>query len=240
MELAELLRSTCARFIAWGFWMIFYFLRNEYGLKDNHKRVYRIWREAGLHLRVYPKRAVIRREYKELLAPDRINEGWAMDFVSDWVVGPDKKQVRIVNIMDECSRKALWTEPHENISASKLTKILDKVVAWRGYPRYIRCDNGPEFISNCLKQWAKDNGVEICYIQPGKPSQNGLVERLNKTLRLECIDLHSFNSMEELHDSIQEWSVTYNNMRPHENLGYLSPNKFEELNKKLYFCMVAS
>ncbi|MEZ4988323.1 MAG: transposase [Saprospiraceae bacterium] len=113
------------------------------------------------------------------------------------------------------------------------------MVAWRGI--LVTSDATMARIYLQLPQaMGKDNGVEICYIQLGKPSQNGLVERLNKTLRLECIDLHSFNSMEELHDSIQEWSVTYNNMRPHENLGYLSPNKFEELNKKLYFCMVAS
>ncbi|MEZ4988324.1 MAG: IS3 family transposase [Saprospiraceae bacterium] len=115
MELAELLRSTCARFIAWGFWMIFYFLRNEYGLKDNHKRVYRIWREAGLHLRVYPKRAVIRREYKELLAPDRINEGWAMDFVSDWVVRLTKSRYGSL---------ILWTSVHARPCGRSLTKIF--------------------------------------------------------------------------------------------------------------------
>ena len=125
--------ATCQRFVAWGFWMIFYFLRNEQGLKDNHKRVYwRVWKQAGLNLRVPPKRPGLRRECRKLLVPGQVNQGWAMDFVSDWVVGPQKKPVRIINIMDECSRRALWTEPHESFSAAKLIDILDKVVAWRG------------------------------------------------------------------------------------------------------------
>jgi putative transposase len=229
-ELAKLLRSTCMQFVAWGFWMIFYFLRHEQGLKDNHKRVYRIWKEAGLHLRQQPKRLTIRREYKELLAPKGVNQGWAMDFVSDWVVGPDKQPVRIINIMDECSRMALWTQAHESISARKLTDILDKVAQWRGLPQYIRCDNGPEFIARKLAAWAEKNKVELRHIQPGKPSQNGLIERLNKTLRVECLDMNWFSSMEELNQSIQDWSVTYNQVRPHESLGYLSPVKFENSN----------
>jgi putative transposase len=238
--LVELLRRTCKRFVAWGFWMVFYFLRNEQGLADNHKRVYRLWKEAGLHLRVPPKRPKIRREYQELLPPELLNQGWAMDFVSDWVVGANKQPVRILNIMDECSRKALWTEAHESISAKKLVSILDKLLAWRGAPQYIRCDNGPELIAELLRRWAEKHGIELRYIQPGKPSQNGLIERLNKTLRDECLNLHWFSSLEELNNEIQEWAVTYNQIRPHKNLGYLSPMNYEKLNRNFYFSVVAA
>lgn len=239
--LTELLKKTCGIFIAWGFWMVFHYLRNEHGIKDNHKRVYRLWKQAELHLRVPAQRPRIRREYEELLSPDQVNEGWAMDFVSDWVVaGPLKKSVRIINIMDECSRHALWTEAHHSISAAKLIEILDKVVAWRGAPHYIRCDNGPEFIAEKLKAWAKENNIEIKYIQPGKPTQNGLVERLNKTLRVECINLHWFTSMAELNAKIQAWSVTYNQKRPHSSLGYQAPIKFENSNKNFYYNVVAA
>ena len=179
-EIADLLHLVTKRFIAWGFWMVFHYLRRQ-GHPWNHKRVYRIWKAEGLHLRLPAKRPKIRREYKDLLAPDRVNKGWAMDFVSDWVVGPGQERVRIINIMDECSRKALWTEAYSSISAKTLIEVLDKVVAWRGLPSYIRCDNGPEFISGKLEEWAKDK-VELRFIQPGKPSQNGLIERLNGTL----------------------------------------------------------
>lgn len=239
-QLIDLLKRTCSRFVAWGFWMTFHYLRNEHGLKDNHKRVYRLWKQAGLHLRLPPKRPRIRREYQELLAPDIVNEGWAMDFVSDWVIGPEKQSVRVINIMDECSRRALWTEAHTSISAGKLIKILDKVVAWRGAPAYIRCDNGPEFIAERLKTWAKNNGIELKYIQPGKPSQNGLMERLNKTLRVECLDLNWFQSLTELNERIQEWSVVYNQVRPHSSIGYKSPIIHEKLNQNFYFRVVAA
>ena len=120
--LAKVLRATAEEHIGWGFWKIFNYLRYHQIITDNHKRVYRVWKEEGLNLRPSPKRRRIYREYQELLSPDGINEGWAMDFVSDWVVGPTRKSVRIINIMDEGSRRALWTEAHESISAKKLMK----------------------------------------------------------------------------------------------------------------------
>ena len=192
--IADLLHQVTRQFVAWGFWMVFHYLRRQ-GHPWNHKRVYRIWKAEELHLRLPPKRSKISRKYQNLLAPDHINEGWAMDFLSDWVVGPGQEKVRIINIMDECSRKALWTEAHSSISAKTLTDILDKIIQWRGKPAYIRCDNGPEFISHKLQQWAENNEIELRFIQPGKPSQNGLIERLNGTLRKECLNLEWFVSM---------------------------------------------
>lgn len=238
-EIADLLHRATKRFVAWGFWLVFHYLRRQ-GRPWNHKRVYRIWKAEGLHPRLPPKRPKIRRVYMGLLAPDRVNEGWAMDFLSDWVVGPGQQKVRIVNIMDECSRKALWTEAHTNISAKALTEILDKVVEWRGAPSYIRCDNGPEFISRRLELWAGENKVELKFIQPGKPSQNGLVERLNGTLRKECLNLEWFESIPRLNEQIQDWWQVYNNIRPHSSIGFKTPDEMEELNEKLYFRVVAA
>ena len=189
-------------------------------------------------MRLPPKRPKIRREYQDLLAPDQVNEGWAMDFVSDWVVGPGQERVRIINIMDECSRKALWTEAYSSISAKTLIEVLDKVVAWRGLPSYIRCDNGPEFISGKLEEWAKDK-VELRFIQPGKPSQNGLIERLNGTLRKECLNLEWFESIPKLNEKIQQWWLDYNTLRPHSSICYKTPDELETLNQNLYFKAVA-
>jgi putative transposase len=236
--IAEILHQVTRRFIAWGFWMVFHFLRRQ-GHAWNHKRIYRIWKAEELHLRLPPKRPKIKREYQDLLAPERINEGWAMDFLSDWVVGPGQEKVRIINIMDECSRKALWTEAHSSISARTLIEILDQVIEWRGCPAYIRCDNGPEFISSRLKEWADKHGIELRFTQPGKPSQNGLIERLNGTLRGECLNLEWFKSMEELNGQIQEWSVIYNTIRPHSSIGYKTPDELEQLNQSLYYKAVA-
>lgn len=238
--LGKVLRATAEVHLAWGFWMIFDYLRYHGVIKDNHKRVYRIWCNERLNLRPTPKRRRIYREYQDLISPDGINEGWAMDFVSDWVVGPTHKQVRIINIMDEGSRRALWTEAHQSISAKKLIEVLDQVVEYRGKPAYIRCDNGPEFISNRLTEWAAQKEIDIRYIQPGKPSQNGLIERLNKTLRQECLDLTWYQSMETLNEEIQAWSQTYNELRPHKNLGRIPPAQYEIDHQNFYYQVVAA
>ena len=237
-QIADILHHTTKRFIAWGFWLVFYFLRRK-GYIWNHKRVYRVWKAEKLHLRLPARRAAIKRTYQELLSPDEINSGWAMDFVSDWTVGLTKEAARIINIIDEKSRRALWTEAYRSISAKTLIEVLDKVVEYRGRPKYIRCDNGPEFISQKLAQWAADNQIELKFIQPGKPSQNGLIERLNKTLRVECLNLHWFENLQKLNESIQSWSVDYNTERPHENLNRQTPLEYETANQDLYFKVVA-
>ena len=236
--LRVLLRQTCSQFIAWGFWMVFHYLRNQELTKANHKLVYRLYKDEKLHLRAEPKRQRLHRTYQDLLASDGINEGWAMDFVSDWLVGPSQQPVRIINIVDEHSRRALWTEAHPSIPATKLTEILDQLVEARGTPRYIRTDNGPEFISKELQRWALRHGVTLRFIQPGKPSQNGICERLNKTLRKECLNLTWFTTMGALNESIQEWSQNYNLVRPHKSLGYKSPNDYETQHANLYYRLV--
>ncbi|WP_116128473.1 IS3 family transposase [Lewinella sp. IMCC34183] len=239
-ELADLLRRTTECFVSWGFWKVYHYLRQQRLTAANHKRVYRIWCRERLNLRLPPRRPRIYRTYQELISPDGINEGWAMDFVSDYVVGPTHKRVRIVNVMDEGSRRALWTEAFDSISARTLLTVLDRVVDYRGRPAYIRCDNGPEFISRKLRSWAEGNGIELRFIQPGKPTQNGLIERLNKTLRAECLNLTWFRGVEELNDELQAWSQTYNLIRPHENLGHISPEIYELENQKFYYSVVAA
>ena len=135
--------------------------------------------------------------------------------------------------------KGSWTEAHHSITAKKLIEVLGQVVEWRGKPSYIRCDNGPEFISDQLKQWADKNGINIRFIQPGKPSQNGLIERLNGTLRRECLNLEWFISLPKLNDRIQQWWKEYNSIRPHSSIKYMTPDEMEKLNQNLYFRMVA-
>ena len=117
--IADHLHSVVGTYLAWGFWMVYYFLRNQ-GHRWNHKRVYRVWKTEGLHLRKVPKRARIKRKALDLISPAYLNQGWAMDFLSDWVVGMDQKKVRLINIIDECSRKALWTEAYSSISGQEI------------------------------------------------------------------------------------------------------------------------
>ena len=238
-QIADLLHQTVGEFVAWGFWMVFHYLRRQ-GHSWNHKKFYRIWKAEGLHLRRPPKRAKIKRVFQDLIAPEKINQGWAIDFLSDWVVGVEKKAVRLVNLMDEGSRKALWSEAYHSISAKTLVRIFDQVIEWRGKPQYIRCDNGPEFISKDLEKWAKKNMIELRFIQPGKPTQNGLIERLNGTLRTECLNLEWFDSLEHLNEQVQKWWMIYNSIRPHSSIGYKTPNEFEKLNQNFYFKSVTA
>ena len=163
---------------AWGFRLILAFLKNR-GERLGKKRVHRLYMQAKLGLHRNPKKPRLKRVFQELLPPEQINEGWAMDFMSEWVIGENQQSIRIVNVVDECSRKDLWIEAAHTINATKLVDTLDKVGEIRGgWPRYIRCDNGPEFISQVLKAWADEKGIEIRFIQPGKPTQNGIIERL--------------------------------------------------------------
>ena len=237
-RIAEQLHRITKQFVAWGFWLVFHYLRSQ-GFAWNHKRVYRVWKQEALHLRKLPKRPKIRRIYQDLLSPEKVNEGWAMDFLSEWIVGEEQQKVRVVNIMDECSRKALWTEARQSMPAKDLTDILDKLVTWRGCPAYIRCDNGPEFISDKLAKWAVDNRVELRFIQPGKPTQNGLIERLNGTLRTECLNLEWFENLEHLNQKLQEWWHVYNFVRPHSAINYQTPDN-QEQTSTLYFKPVAA
>jgi putative transposase len=227
--LRKLLHTLTGRYIAWGFWMIFHYLRNE-GFVWNHKRVYRVWKEEKLNLRKVAKRPKIKRVFLDLIAPNNINEGWAMDFLSEWVVGVEEQGVRIINIIDECY----------SITGKILIQVLEKVITWRGKPSYIRCDNGPEFICQEIKDWAEQQGIEIRHIQPGKPTQNGIIERLNGTLRTECLNLEWFGTLDYLNQKLQEWWMIYNEHRPHGSIKYLTPALFEQNNHLLYFKLVAA
>ena len=223
--------------MAWGFRLMWAYMRSQ-GDKIGKNRAYRIYQKGKLSLHRNPQKPRLKRVFQELLPPKHINEGWAMDFLSEWVIGENQQSVRIINVVDECSRKDLWIEAANSINATKLVDVLDKIVEMRGLPRYIRCDNGPEFISEKLKQWAKDR-VEIKFIQPGKPTQNGIVERLNGTLRKECLNLNWFHSLEEINTLLDSWYKTYNFDRPHSSLQYKTPHDFENLNQNLYFNVVS-
>jgi putative transposase len=220
---------------AWGFRLIVAFLKNQ-GEKIGKRRAHRLYKQAKLSLHRNPKKPRIKRVFQELLPPDQINEGWAMDFLSEWVIGEKQQSIRIINVVDERSRKGLWVEAAHSINAAKLIDVLDKIVEMRGLPRYIRCDNGPEFISGKLKEWAA-NRVEIKFIQPGKPTQNGIIERLNGTVRKECLNLNWFHSLDEVNELLGHWYKNYNFDRPHSSLHYKTPATFENLNQNLYFRM---
>jgi putative transposase len=188
-----LLRLTTAN-RTWGFGLCFLYLRNVKGFGWNHKRVYRIYRELELNLRIKPKRR-LQREVPDLLAvPCQINEMWSMDFMHDRLA--DDRSFRTFNVIDDYNREGLGIEVDLSLPSARVIRALERIMEWRGRPKAIRCDNGPEYISVQLMEWADKQDIRLHYIQPGKPAQNAYVERFNRTVRHEWLNQHLFESIE--------------------------------------------
>jgi putative transposase len=205
----------------WGFKLCYLYLRNVKGYKFNHKRVYRIYRELELNLRIKPRRRIKRDKPEALSVPTSINQTWSMDFMADSLT--DGRSIRTFNVVDDYNREGLNIDVDLSLPARRVIQSLERLIQWRGKPKAIRCDNGPEYISQTLRDWAQASDIEIKYIQPGKPTQNAYVERFNRTVRQECLDLHLFESVEQAQDITTQWLWTYNNERPHFALGGIPP-----------------
>ena len=172
----------------WGFGLCFMHLRNVKGFGWNHKRVYRIYRELELNLRIKPRRRIKRDRPDALSVPTSINQVWSMDFMSDSLVNGSK--LRTFNVMDDYNRECLTIEVDRSLPSKRVIRALEQVIEWRGKPAALRCDNGPEYISGEMISWANRNKVTLLYIQPGKPTQNAYIERFNRTARHEWLDMH--------------------------------------------------
>ena len=205
----------------WGFGLCFLYLRNVKGYPYNHKRVYRIYRELELNLRIKPKRRLKRDKPEELSEPRRINVMWSMDFMHDCLA--DGSSFRTFNVLDDYNREGLGIEVDKSLPALRVIRALEQVIEWRGKPKAIRCDNGPEYISGQLMEWAQQRGIILQYIQPGKPHQNAYVERYNRTVRHEWLDQHLFESIQHAQETATEWLWRYNNERPNMALGGITP-----------------
>ena len=206
----------------WGFGLCFMHLRNVKGFGWNHKRVYRIYRELELNLRIKPRRRIKRDRPDALSVPTSINQVWSMDFMSDSLVNGSK--LRTFNVMDDYNRECLTIEVDRSLPSKRVIRALEQVIEWRGKPAALRCDNGPEYISGEMISWANRNKVTLLYIQPGKPTQNAYIERFNRTARHEWLDMHMFNSIEHAQLLATRWLWTYNNERPHSAIGGITPN----------------
>jgi len=201
----------------WGF----LYLRNVKGFGWNHKRVYRIYRELELNLRIKPKKRLVRGQPEPLSVPVSINECWSMDFMHDQL--SDGRSYRLFNVIDDFNREGLAIEVDFSLPAIRVKRALDQVIAWRGKPKQIRCDNGPEYISGLLATWAESQSIELKFIQPGNPQQNAYVERYNRTVRYDWLSQHLFGSIGEVQDHATNWLWFYNNERPNMALGGITP-----------------
>ena len=135
----------------------------------------------------------------------------------------DGRAFRLLNVLDDFNREGLGIEVDFSLPAERVVRTLNQIIEWRGAPKAIRVDNGPEYISGRLMEWAEDKGITLTYIQPGKPQQNAYVERYNRTVRHEWLDLHIFETIEEVQNIATEWLWTYNNERPNMGIGGITP-----------------
>jgi len=205
----------------WGFGLCFLYLRNVKGFKWNHKRVYRIYRELELNLRIKPRKRMVREKPETLTVPEAINQVWSMDFMHDQL--EDGRSIRLFNVIDDFNREALGIEVDFSIPSERVIRYLEQIISWRGQPQAIRCDNGPEYVSTTLQNWANKKKIRIEYIQPGKPQQNAYVERFNRTVRYEWLAQYLFKTIEEVQNFATHWLWNYNHERPHMALGGITP-----------------
>jgi putative transposase len=207
----------------WGFGLCFLFLRNVKGFRWNHKRVYRIYRELELNLRIKPKKRLKRDKPEPLAVPMKENQTWSMDFMHDQLA--DGRCYRLFNVIDDFNREGLGIEAGFSLPAERVIRALDQIIEWRGQPAAIRCDNGPEYISDLLQKWAEKHGIRLEFIQPGKPQQNAYIERYNRTVRYDWLAQYLFDSIEEVQEYATRWLWTYNHERPNMGLGGITPNQ---------------
>lgn len=203
-----------------------YYLRiREEGLKWNYKRVRRVYLMLGLNHRRRMKKRIPARIKEPLNQPLSTNKVWSMDFMSDAL--QNGRKFRVLNIIDDYNRKALWIEAAFSMPSAFVISSLEKTIEESGIPLKIRVDNGPEFCSKEFTEWCASNEITIQYIQPGKPMQNGYIERFNRTYRQDILDAHLFYEINQVNELSEEWLDDYNNYRPHESLGGVPPKKYK-------------
>lgn len=209
----------------YGFWALFARLKRK-GFGWNHKRVYRVYKALGLNLRRKAKKRLPERVKQPLLKLTAPNRVWSMDFVSDSLYSG--RRYRLLNVIDEFNRELLDVAVDTSLPAVRVIKTLERICEWRGCPRAIRVDNGPEFISHKLETWCSLHKIDLQFNRPGTPTDNARIERFNGSFRRELLDAYIFNSLSEVRAMAEEWMIDYNMERSHDALGKLTPIEFLE------------
>jgi len=247
-HIADWLLRLTQRQRNWGFQLCFLYLRNVRGFGWNHKRVYRIYCELALNLRIKPKKRLYREKPEPLSVPTAINQMWSMrcpagdckqslrgDFMHDQL--GDGRSFRTFNVIDDFNREGLGIEVDFSLPATRVIRALNQIIEWRGLPCTIRCDNpcpagyaciperAPEYVSELLAIWAEKRGIGLRFIQPGKPQQNAYVERYNRTVRYDWLNQYIFGTIEEAQEAATAWLWTYNNERPNMAIGGITPKQ---------------
>jgi len=217
------LKELAARRMRFGYRRLTAMLVRD-GMTANHKRVYRLYREEGLAMRVRQRRRIRWNGAVVKPAASQPNERWSMDFVSDCV--STGKVIRMLTIVDDCTRECPAIEVDTSLGGLRVRRVLDRIASERGLPEAIVLDNGPEFRGRALAAWSEERRVRLEFIQPGKPVQNAYVESFNGRLRDECLNANWFTSLSDARRKIETWRQDYNQQRPHSSLHYLPPAEF--------------
>jgi len=199
----------------------------EQGHKVNHKRIYRLWTSYKMTLRPKRRRKRGVSKFHREVCAQRPNQVWSYDFMHDLTLYGRK--LKLLNIIDEFTREVLTIQVRKSISSKDVIEILKEVIAERGVPEFIRSDNGPEFVAKKLRQWAKRQGSQTIYIEPGHPWENGFVESFNGKFREECLNMEVLRSRAEAQVIADRWKRFYNTERFHSSLGYKTPVAFRRL-----------
>ena len=220
------IKELAAARVRYGYKRIHVLLKRE-GWRVNHKRVYRLYCQEGLNLRVKrPSRRCRTQGRVVRSAAGAVNECWSMDFVSDALF--DGRRFRVLTVVDNFSRECLGVCVGRSIRGDEVVSLLERIEMKRRAPKSIRCDNGPEFISKSLDLWAWERGVALDFSRPGKPTDNAIIESFHGRLRDECLSVNWFLSLEDAQAKIRTWKKDYNEFRPHSSLGNKTPSEFAQ------------
>jgi putative transposase len=217
------LKELAAKRMRFGYRRLTAMLVRE-GMPANHKRVYPLYCEEGLAMRIRQRRRIRWSGAVVKPAACQPNERWSMDFVSDCV--SSGKVIRMLTIVDDCTRECPAIEVDTSLGGWRVRRVLDRIASERGLPEAIVLDNGPEFRGRALAAWSEERGVRLEFIQPGKPVQNAYIESFNGRLRDECLNANWFTSLSDARRKIETWRKDYNEQRPHSSLNYLPPAEF--------------
>ena len=196
----------------------------------NHKRVYRLYREANLAVRKRKKSKRPLNERVPLQLAKAVNEVWSMDFVSDSL--SSGRRLKYLTVADDFSHECVDIAVDFGISGEYVTRLLDRAAVFRGYPDMVRTDNGPEFTSRVFMAWAQTHGIRHILIQPGRPMQNGYIESFNGKFRDEHLNESWFETLQQARNAASIWKQDYNQVRPHSSVGRIPPAEFAHLHRQ--------
>ncbi len=221
----ERMKHYAAMYPRFGYRRIHVYLARE-GIDMGWDRMSRLWRKARLQVPTKRPRRRVAASRPRPLPVTGLNQVWAYDFVFDACA--NGHSLKCLVITDEWSHEALAIDVQGSIRSQRVIDVLARLVSEHGAPRYLRSDNGPEFVSRAVLKWLSEAGIETAFIEPGKPWQNGTAESLNGKFRDECLSMEWFRNRTEAKVVIETWRRHYNEDRPHSSLGYRTPSKFKQ------------